>query len=52
MEPAGSEIPAEEMARIAPLLDSLHAALEPLFADLPPGLEPAPVYNAAPETEE
>lgn len=52
MQAPGSDIPEEEMARIAPLLESLRAALAPLFADLPPGLEPAIVYHPEPETEQ
>jgi len=46
---SGFGIPEAELDRIAPALDALGAAVEPLVAGLPPELDPATVLSAPPE---
>jgi len=40
-EARGLGIPAEQIERIAPALDSLEETFRPMVKDLPPELEPA-----------
>ena len=48
---SGFGIPEAELDRIAPALDALDAAMEPLVSGLSPELDPATVLSAPPETD-
>ena len=43
---AGYDIPAKDLARLAPALDALEGAFRPLVRNLTPEAEPSPVFRA------
>ena len=43
---AGTEIPAEDLARVASALDALEAAFRPLARAIPEEVEPAVTFRA------
>jgi len=43
------EIPDSDLARIIPALDALEAVFRPLAANIPPQIEPAVIFQCAPE---
>ena len=45
----GLDIPAEDVARIAPALDGLEASFRPLVRDIPEAVEPAIAFRAGEE---
>ena len=47
----GLPIPAEEIERSRPVLDALEASFRPLVRSIPPEIEPAVTFSAAPEEE-
>ncbi|MCC6862005.1 MAG: hypothetical protein IT158_25765 [Bryobacterales bacterium] len=51
-EAEGFAIPPADLERSIPVLDALEAAFRPLVGAIPPEIEPATVFRAAPEEEE
>jgi hypothetical protein len=45
----GLDIPAKDVAKIAPALDGLEEVFRPLVKSLTPEMEPAAIFRAEPE---